>query len=771
MGPTADRMQARTGVVDRFVIETWEQTISAGQRERSALLAVGGYGRRELFPYSDIDLLILEEPSTFADGELSDFLRLIWDAGYRASHSVHTAAECKRISPGNVEFSISLLDRRPLTGNPDLFKACEDACRKVPADLIQELAKMTDRRHERFQHTIQHLEPDVKETCGGLRDFNCVRWLARLAGEDEPDLAAEAEVIFAIRWALHEHTGRDQNVLRFAEQDALSDQPAQWMRDYFRQARKIYTACRDAKDKALDRRPGLISNFFESRSRLSNEEFTVSREQIFIRQPAAFQKDPAAAHRLFLFQARHGLKLSPDTKQRIQPGEQWNWEQWRALLELPKAAMALRSMAETGYLSAQLPEWEHVDCLVVRDFYHRYTVDEHTLIALENLEKLAFEQHQFGGLWLTCEAKPLLRFALLLHDVGKGMGGDHDQRAVEMASEIGARLGMPPEDLIIVQRLIGEHLFLSTLIHTRDLDDPDVTRQAAHRMETSEYLAMLTLLTIADSSAVFPGAMTTWRRSQLWYAHTAIERELTKELEDERIEETASPGAEMAEFIRGFPTRYRFRTTLSEQSLHLSLSQAARQTGVGCDLRRRHDDWQLTVVTRDRSRLLADLSGTLASYGMNILKAEAFGNARGDVLDLFIFADPMRTLELNPPIVEELKEIVRKVVLGKESAEKLLQRRPKSTTRYRMHIESVLRFDNEASRHATLLELQAQDRPGLLYDVARTISQQGCEIDTVLLHTEGQRAVDVFYLRSSGTKLTAEQIEGLSACLREALAG
>jgi [protein-PII] uridylyltransferase len=770
MGLTSAKMKARTEQADRFVTEVWEESVAPGQRSKSCVMAVGGYGREELFPHSDIDLLILEEPNTFSPGELSEFLRKLWDAGYRASHSVHSVADCKRISPGNVEFSISLLDRRMLVGNAAIAKSCDDVCRKPPPDLAAELARMTERRHERFQHTIQHLEPDIKETCGGLRDLNAVRWFAKLGVEQAPDLAAESEVLFAIRWALHEHAGRDQNLLRFAEQDALSDAPEVWMRDYFRQARRIYAACRELKERVLDRRPGLMGSFFESRSKLSNEEFTVSREQILLRHPAAFQTDPSAPFRLFSFQARHGLKLARDTQKRIRSAPQWTWKEWKALLDLPHAAMALRAMAETGFLGEQLPEWEHVDCLVVRDFYHRYTVDEHTIIALENLEALGFEQQQFGALWLNCDTKAVLRFALLLHDVGKGMGGDHDARAVELAASIGARIGIPATDLSLIQRLIGEHLYLGTLITTRDLDDPDVARQAAHRMETKEYLAMLALLTIADSSAVFPGAMTTWRRSQLWHAHTAIERELTKELEDERIVQPAELSPELSEFVKGFPTRYWFRTIDPERQQHLALSTAAMHIGVASDLRKRQDDWQLTVVTKDRPRLLADLSGTLASYGMNILKAEAFGNSRGEVLDIFVFADPLRSLELNPTIVDELKEAIRRVVLGKETAERLLKRRPKTTIRYRMQIDTILRFDNQTSQFATLLELQAQDRPGLLYDLARTISQNECEIETVLLHTEGQRAVDVFYLRKQGEKLTESQVETLGASLRQVMA-
>lgn len=174
-------MRALSARVDEFVLDCWQCAAPAAQRECSALLAVGGYSRR--------------------------------------------------ISPGNVEFSISLLDRRPLAGAPELLAGIEAACRQTPPELLTELAQVTDRRHERFQHTIQHLEPDIKEACGGLRDLNCIRWFCQLRGEAADPLDAAAEALFAIRWALDEHAGRDQNTLRLAEQDALSPEPEAWMRD------------------------------------------------------------------------------------------------------------------------------------------------------------------------------------------------------------------------------------------------------------------------------------------------------------------------------------------------------------------------------------------------------------------------------------------------------------------------------------------------------------------------------------------------------------
>jgi [protein-PII] uridylyltransferase len=767
-------LRARSQDIDAAVTELWAKHVDPIRSARSALLAVGGYGREEQFLHSDVDLLILEEPGTFAPGALSDFLRELWDRGYRASHSVHPVSDCKRMTPGNFEFNISLLDRRYLAGHRALFLACEDACRKPPPELKKALAEMTNLRHEKFQFTIQNLEPDVKEGPGGLRDLNVIRWMKQLGLDVEFDEFEAVCLLAEIREGLHRRAKRDMNILRFEDQDALSEGyaggPAEWMRDYYRAAKAVFAACREEVDRVLDQKPGLRAGFLDFRTRLSNEDFTVSREQILLRNPARLAIDSTLAHKLFVFQARHGLRLARDTRKRIEGGSTWNWPQWKEVLSLPHAAAALRSMMDTGELLRQIPEWKRVDCLVARDFFHRYTVDEHTIIALENLERSGATNKRFQPLWEACENKAALRFALLLHDIGKGEGEDHDRKSVEIAKTVGARLGIPAAEQQLIERLIADHLYLGHLLQTRDVDEKRTAGQAAQHLRTEEYLSMLTLLTHADSSAVFPGAMTAWRESQLWHAYNVIGREFTKELEDDRIPaKDQSKNPVLAEFLEGFPMRYWFRSSSEERERHSRMATEAAITGIGLELIKRDDAWQLTVVTKDRARLLADLAGVLASFGVNILKAEAFGNARGVVLDIFVFSDPMKSLDLNLPVVEELKDAVRRVVTGKESAERLMRRKPKFAPKYRVNVKTILRFDNEASGQATLLELIASDRPGLLYDVARSVADCGCQIDTVLLNTEGQRAVDVFYLRSGSSKLEPETIETVGRRLAEVI--
>ncbi len=767
-----ERLAQRTRTVEDAVRELWVEKVAAARRERAALLAVGGFGRGEMFPYSDVDLLILEEPNTFREGELGEFLMALWYRGFRVSQSVHPVADCKRLTPGNIEFNVSLLDRRFLMGQEKLYAACDEVCRRPPGEFKKALAELIHGRHEKFQLSIQHLEPDVKEGPGGLRDWQAIGWMRKLGVEAEVDCGDCFQTLATIRWGLHERAKRDVNLLRFEEQDALSEGyaggPAEWMREYYRAAKAVFGTCRELVDRVLDQKPGLRAGFLDFRTRLSNEDFTVARDHILLRNPARMAVEAGMGHRLFVFQARHGLKLARDTKKRVGGGAAWTWGQWEELLEMPQAAIALRGMMETGELLRQIPEWKRIDCLVARDFFHRYTVDEHTIIALENLEKAGATHRRFAPLWEACEDRAAIRFALLLHDIGKGEGHDHDRRSVEIARVVGERIGMPAAKRELVERLIADHLYLGHLTQTRDLDDPATAEMAAGHLRTEEYLAMLTLLTHADSSAVFPGAMTAWRESQLWHAYSVIAREFTKELEDARIpakEHTKNPG--MAEFLEGFPVRYWNRASAEDRARHYQLAGEAAVAEIGLELKKQEDAWQLTVVTRDRARLLADLAGVLASFGMNILKAEAFGNARGEVLDVFVFADPLRALELNPPVVAELKEAVRAVVRGKESAERLLRRRPKSTSRYYVAVDRVLRFDNQASGQATLLELVTSDRPGLLYDVARSVADCGCEIDTVLLNTEGHRAVDVFYLRSGAEKLAPEAIAAIQRKLEE----
>src|SRR6185437_7658931 len=484
-------------------------------------------------------------------------------------------------------------------------------------------------------------------------------------------------------------------------------------------------------------------------------------------EPGKLSSEPASALRLIHFVARHGFRLARDTQRRVEAAladladiGKNAWPALREILRLPHSSLALRIMQETGLLAALIPEWKRIDCLVVRDFYHRYTVDEHTLVTLDSLDGLRRAEEpsrqRFRNLLEEVDQPELIRLALILHDIGKGGGkGNHSEESTGIARDVMTRLAVPEEQRDTVEFLITRHLDLSSILSSRDLNERETARTIAEHMGTAERLRMLTLLTYCDVSAVNPTAMSPWRLEQLWRTYLLGYQELTRELESERIRAKDTP-AEETDFLAGFPARYLRTHTAAEIAAHRELAQQSGETGAAVALQRT-GVWRMTVAAADRPFLLASVSGALASFGVNILKAEAFSNDQGLVLDTFAFSDPLRTLELNPTEVDRLRDTVLRTVLGKTDVKQLLKHRraPKPASNAAC-VKPAVVFDNGSSERATLIEIVAQDRPGLLHDLAQTISSNGLNIDVVLIDTEAHKALDVFYVTSSGEKVPPE---------------
>jgi len=781
-GGAAPVLAGLTSVIDEMALQAYAASLAPAFPNGLAMLAVGGFGRRELFPYSDIDIILLVEHESLAADlkePLSEFVRLLWDAGLRLSHSVRTLAECAEIHEANIELNISLLDRRLLGGDQALYGSLEA---RFPAflerrarPLSRRLCDMSRLRHAKFQDTIYHLAPDMKETPGGLRDLHLLGWLAKL-GKSDADVAARLveprKFLSSLRCFLHYRAGRDQNLLDFDAQEEIAHRnSAAYMREYFRNARAINSEARRAIDLAGKTDSSLLIQFRSWRSRLSNSDFTVSNERVFLRTPSQLESDPAIVLRLFEFIARHGIPPATETERRLEqsseglaaywPTQHSLWTTLRGILSLPHAAKALRAMHDANLVQALFPEWIHIVCLVVPDFYHRYTVDEHTLVAIERLAELAAAKdgplRRFAEILSEIENLALLRFALLFHDTGKGSNtGGHSRRSVELARQAMQRLQMPSEDQAAVEFLIEHHLDLSAVMNSRDLYDPATARMLAGRIGTIEQLKLLVALTYADISAVHPGAMTPWRLEQLGHTYRIAHQELLHELETDRIQEAPEGLGELETFIKGFPVRYLRTHTAAEIRAHSQLKEMSRPTGVAVQLHRPSGVYRLTIVARDTPFLFASLSGAISSFGLDILKAEAFSNAKGLILDTFVFADPLRTLDLNPPEVQRLQQTIEQVALGKVDVERLLVGRPMPAKNKRPKIKPRVYFDSQACETATLAEIIAEDRPGLLYSLASTFSSAGCNIDVVLIDTEGHKAIDVFYVASDGKKLTPE---------------
>ncbi|HVW09670.1 MAG TPA: nucleotidyltransferase domain-containing protein [Bryobacteraceae bacterium] len=777
----AAMLAARTARVDSIVRQHW-----AGMPPGAAIGAVGGYGRSELFPFSDIDLLIVvpgvsggrrDDRAQLAIKEpLSLLLRDLWDQGLRISQSVHTPAECNQIDNANAELSVSLLDRRFLAGDEALFRQIRDP----RPELGKDIARLTKERHAEFQHTIYHLEPNVKDAPGGLRDMQVLRWLAKLGAGDEqspPDTA----VLFEVRCFLHYLAGRDDNRFTFDRQDEIAkligaSSPEELMRRYYRAVRSISRLANRRLDRFEAKASSLFSQFRDRISRLSNADFSVVRGEILFRSANAVENDPGIVMRLFEFVAMHGLPLAGDTLDRLERAsghfEEWAKKQQnlltpirRAML-LPHAAAALRMLHECQALEGIFPELRDMEALVIRDFYHRYTVDEHTLVAITNALSLRQKKDDpFGDLAAETQDFDLLPVALLFHDVGKGTPDEpHVPVSVRIARPALHRAGISERAWGIVEFLIAAHLELSAAMSGRDLSDPEVIRSVAEKVGTVERLRLLTLLTWADISAVNPSALTPWRRQLLWKLYMLVNAELTREL-TARIAPPESQGSsEMRAFLEGLPPRYLRIHSAEEMREHLRLDAEAKEKGVAAALIR-SEVWNLSVVANDKPGLFAVIAAAISSFGLNILRAEAFSNARGRVIDTFAFADEHRTLDLNPDEVQQLVRTVIKAVRAEISMEHLLERRPRVKPDARVLAEARVTFNNDASPASTLIELLTQDRPGLLCDVASVISKSGSNIEVVLVDTQARKAIDVFYVTRDGAKLTDADAEELVGAL------
>jgi len=796
---------------------------AASQTETAVtLIAIGGYGRQQLCLYSDIDLLILFGGPIAAPEErlVKALLHPLWDLGLDIGHQVRQASEFEYAETDNPQFLAAVDSSRFLTGNTSVFERFDTLIHSPVSNwrqaTIEALVSLVADRHARFNATIYQLEPDIKEAPGALRDVAAIRTFVALtqpdAGRTVPvtsgrldEALDEAEEFYLrIRSLLHLENGRNLNILSHEHQESVAErfgspgsetsgQVEALMSVYFHHARIIArilaAAITEASpptgsfattqlDDNLQRNAGGITFVDTVRASLQPRTWLSAFQ-------AAIDEGCPVSPETLAFVERHGDRYAPeeffsDTKED---------DQFLHFLK-PKPGLyrRLSEMQESGLLGRMFPEFRKIYCRVIRDFYHKYTVDEHTLLTIHNLSELAepntTTRQRFANILAELANPELIVLALLFHDVGKWTNKNHTEESVLMVDGPLRRLRMNPASIRTIKFLIQQHLQMSMAAFRRDGEDPEVVRQFARLVATEDNLKMLCLLTLVDIQAVSPETLTPWKEELLWRLYVDTYNHLTLGYADDVIATGQSSISgllahrppeisenQVTEFLEGLPQRYlRLVDPLTVYD-HIRLSRDLETDEMRLTLDKQADVWVLSVATKDRPRIFSNVCGVLSYFGMDILRGQAMSNRHNVVLDLFHFVDADRFLALNECGSSELTRLLQDVVTGNADLTAMLKGREAAllAKRDQIRVRNLVHFDHQYSGRYTVLEIGSANQWGLLYRVSRVISEHGCDIELVLISTEGNRAIDVFHLTRSGDPLSASKEQNLRSDLEQIL--
>lgn len=780
-----------------------------------AVIAVGGYGRRQMVLHSDVDILIVFDQPVGPSEEtfLKSMFHPLWDLRLEVGHHVRELATLEAVESENPEYLVSLMDARFLAGNTTVFNDFSKSClasntvwRTGTREALCELIRI---RHSQFANTLYHLEPDIKNVPGGLRDISASRMLQALS-DSHPRLAlevgrlAEAEdFMLRIRSILHLERGRNFNLLSHELQDIVASAfnlgnsaPRRivetLMSTYFHHARIVSRSLAEST-KALtplsDNKPVPVGKQLvkqcEEVSFIDVTHASLRPDTWLTTFEVALNEGCGVSAEVLTCIERHGDRYSPE---RFFPTEEERDCLLRILKPKPGLYARLSEMHDSGLLGRMFPEFQKVYCFVIRDYYHKFTVDEHTLRTIKNLESLCNpkrdNRRRFSNLLEELPAPELLVVALLFHDVGKWTNRNHCEEGVRMALGALRRIRLPERDITTVSFLIRHHLQMSTAAFKRDAEDPDVVQRLATLVGTEDRLKLLCLLTLVDIEAVGPEVMTPWKEELLWRLYVDTYNKLTLGYGDEVIDPTGTSLSELQEerpndidhteldlFLDGLPHRYLRLVDTAGIYEHIRLSRNLDSSDVHCALEATDSIWELTVVSVDQPRLYAKICGALSYFGMDILRGQAMSNKHGVALDIFQFTDAESFFRLNPGGQKEFVHRLKDVVAGREDIAATLKPREQGfsgrTPSGRVRV--VVHVDNEYSDRFSIVEIISQNSWGLLYRISRVISQHQCDIELVLASTEGSRAVDVFHLTKNGSKLSPRDSDHLRSELENLL--
>jgi [protein-PII] uridylyltransferase len=842
---------ARSLIVDLLIQRIGRAAVEerfggGSQTDQFAIVALGGYGRRELAPHSDIDILFLHQgrkDSAYAAQLSEAILYLLWDIGFTVGHSVRSLGECVSIAKEDIVSRNSMVDARLLWGSGTVFRTLnerldEEVFEKKKRELLDELMIERTARYNKFGEVACLQEPNVKESAGGLRDLHSLLWTARvayghatlaaLAGagvvpeRDVKAISAAYDFLLCVRNELHFLTGRRTDLLSLDLQqqvarnqrytDTAQQQASEiFMREYYLHARRLRRLCEAHLQRAVAKQ--------EKRGWFSRAR-TAPAIGGFVMRDGALDLETAIGgagggradmldgHRMMLafgYAQATGAVLSTNLQEAIQSSLPAVNRAFRSSPEAAqafikmlrtkgRAAAGLRMMHELDFFGKFLPEFGRITCLVQHDLYHRYTVDEHTLRAIEVIDELANSRsktlERYRNIYNELVDPAILNLGLLLHDIGKGLGGGHTEKGIRIAERVCQRLQLERDTSERVIFLIREHLKMSHISQRRDLADEKVVHDFAAQVGTLDNLNMLTLLTYADINAVGQGVWNEWKDVLLWELHTKARGVLCPDEEGERdIEPLRQRIARMLASevdyneVRGhfqlLPEDYARstppQTIIEHIRLAHSLNSRLVRTSWRINTQSRCTD--LHLGARNRRGLFAAVAGALTAQGVNILSVHLNTRSDGLAVDSFKVRDTAGEPITDPQRWEQIDNSMRRALGGEldvaaavekrlqaQSGSRLQRRRifPPATTR--------ITWDNQSSDKSTILEVRTADRLGLVYRITSTLTALDLDIVFAKVATEKHLALDVFYVtNAAGEKLSDAELPVIEEVIRDAL--
>jgi [protein-PII] uridylyltransferase len=836
--------RGRSLILDLLLQHLWQAALNAlptSEQEEIpsvALVALGGYGRGELNPHSDIDFMFLHNHQTAGSQPLPQLAKLVdailyplWDVRVKVGHSVRTISECVKQANTDMQSKTALIEARLIVGDETLFQNFQKTLVKKCVESYEEAyidMRLNDQagRRAKFGNSASMQEPNIKNGCGGLRDYQNLLWMAffkyrtrsleelreheLVTDSERKQLQAAYDFLLRVRTEMHYHARRAMDVLSKNVQPAVAHNlgfrersPSRriegFMREVYMHSRGIFLITRTLEQRLalLPRRSVLprlsLRGLMGGRSRKAPpvDGFKFADGQIDAESDAVFAEDPRRLMRVFLYAQQRGLRLHPDLAQELRHQlsladraflkDSDVRETFLSILNQPgNVASILRQMHEVGLLGRYVPEFGKLTCLVQHEFYHQYTADEHTLMCLEQLDRVAEGAQQpyqtYAPLFQSLERPFILYLAMLLHDVGKAQEGDHSEVGTGLAARVARRLGLDEAATRTLLRVIEHHLLLVNVSQRRDLDDPAVIRKVARQVEEPETLSMLTVHTFVDSMATSDKLWNGFKDSLLWTLHfktmhllsggpefIRAEERHREELREKllrRMPAQVSTEEVMAHFD-AMPARYFLAHNETEIAEDLGLAhrfmhqQISEEDSALIPVISWRDDLNrgcavVKVCTWDRAGLFRKIAGSFSALDLNILGAQVFTRTDGIVVDTFFVLDA-RTGSLPAAALHtKFQALLTRALLEEINLADLIKGRKTFIQAYQAYsgeeMPTRVRFDNDSSDSRTIIDVEAEDRVGLLYAISQAMSELNLDISSAKISTGRGAAIDSFYV-------------------------